>query len=338
MLLKLDPLSPCLKKVGPTSLLLKSDTKVLMGDRMVAPAQWPGASLPKFPADIPVEILGTLVPGSDYNVFVRPTGRVVAAKECDGMKIGGFHFAPGGNATAQAGGNDVPQINEFSIWDLKWRPRCLDARGMTLVANKFWVDIYLLNNNPQVNGTSAFGKTIANGGIVGEDGPGAAVVVPTMFGGDGTAVYPKLDWFAASELAEAFGKRLPTWAEFSAAAFGVTEGTNSTRSEVTALDAPRTSKWGLIQATGQRSVYGSDLIHLGFSDVNEEFKSPMPTDLGRGSMYVVVMDRVHPPLFGGNSEEEPIPGGSRTCDYDNDLVGSYMHYGVRLVSDHLFMP
>ena len=67
--------------------------------------------------------------------FSAPTGYTTA----NSRQIGGFHYAPGGNATAMAGGNTTPAINPYSVWDLKFRPRCVDPRGMALVAG--WIAI-----------------------------------------------------------------------------------------------------------------------------------------------------------------------------------------------------
>jgi hypothetical protein len=78
-----------------------------------------------------------------------------------------------------------------------------------------------------------------------------------MFGGDRSVEYDGLNCFQAAQLAAAAGKVLLTRDEFQAAAFGVLEQSSaSERHETTQLDAPRTSKWGIIQATGCRYVWG----------------------------------------------------------------------------------
>ncbi len=123
----------------------------------------------------------TLTAGTDYAIWCAPDGTLEAdasftvAPTANGRLIGGFHYAPGGNAAAQAGGNTTAQINEYSFWDLKFRPSCDDPRGMTLVSDHFWSDIYLLNTDPDTNGTSANDKTIANGNA---DYP----IIPDVFG------------------------------------------------------------------------------------------------------------------------------------------------------------
>ena len=144
------------------------------------------------------------------------------------------------------------QINPWSIWDMKFRPACQDPRGMALAADGCWDDIYLLGINPDVDGTSKFGATIADGG-----GPPK---IPAAFGGDGSAAYAGFTWYNACEVASAYGKRLPGHAEFVSAAFGVQEGTSLGFDPVTAgRPGPRTSQRGLIQATGNMLVWGQDI-------------------------------------------------------------------------------
>jgi hypothetical protein len=81
----------------------------------------------------------TFASGTDYAIWCKPDGTLEATSNhtsppvANSRKIGGFHYAPGGNATGTSGGNTTPQINEYSFWDLKFRPSCSDPRGMTLV-------------------------------------------------------------------------------------------------------------------------------------------------------------------------------------------------------------
>jgi hypothetical protein len=199
-----------------------------------------------FDDDTPV-ILHDLIIGGDY--FIRLVDNVLQASladtaDLDGV-LGGFHYAPGGNATTRAGGDDVPAINPCSCWDAGYRPSCADPRGMTCVDGKFWADIYLLNDDPADDGTSRFGKRIADG-----NDP------PARRGGDS---YGHLDRDVAVEVLAAAGKHLLSPEEFFAAAFGVTEGTSAGRDpKKTGLDALRTSRWGVMQATGNMSTWCSD--------------------------------------------------------------------------------
>ena len=233
---------------------------------------------------------GSFTAGTDYAIWCAPNGTLEAdasftvAPTTNGRLIGGFHYAPGGNAAAQAGGNTTAQINEYSFWDLKFRPSCDDPRGMTLVADHFWADIYLLNTDPDTNGTSANNKTIANGSA---DYP----IIPDAFGGDGTTTYGSFTWFEAQEILGAYGKRAPTYSEFMQLAYGTTEeqdrgndpvttGFATTNTATNNGDEEFTSKWGVIQSTGVYYVWSRDFIADGtgtggWNDITE----------GRGEVY-----------------------------------------------------
>ncbi|MBK1719228.1 hypothetical protein CKO27_16535 [Thiocystis violacea] len=196
------------------------------------------------------------VAGTDYAIWCKPDGMLEATDShisppaANARNVGGYHYAPGGNASAQAGGNTTPAINPYSCWDLKWRPACQDPRGMTLVANHFWADIYFTNTDPDLNGTSKYNVTIADGS--------SPPKIPLALNGDGTATYGSLTWFEANSLLAAFGKRAPTYAEFMELAFGVTEATSfGNYPPSTAMDAPRTSRWGVMQATGNMHTWGA---------------------------------------------------------------------------------
>lgn len=205
-------------------------------------------------------VMPTLAAGTDYAIyactdstiradasFSAPSGYNAATSR----KIGGFHFAPGGNATARAGGDTTPAINEYSFWDLKFKPSCPDPRGLTLVADGFFSDIYLLGVDHHINGTSKYNVTIADG-----DAPPK---IPTKFGGNGSNSYDTLNWWEAAEVMASAGKRLPTYAEFCALAFGTTEASSDgTDPGATILRAAYTSKWGVMLATGNLWQWGSD--------------------------------------------------------------------------------
>ncbi len=195
--------------------------------------------------------------GTDYAIWLKPDGTLQATSNhttppaTGARKIGGFHYAPGGNATGQSGGNSTPQINEYSFWDLKYKPACDDPRGMTCVAGTFWSDIYLLNNNPDVYGTSRFGRPIADGST--------PPIIPAALGGNGSTTYGSLTWFEAMSISAVYGKSAFTQPEFMAAMYGVTEATSrGTDPGSTGLDAARTSKWGVMQATGNLWTWAQD--------------------------------------------------------------------------------
>jgi hypothetical protein len=197
---------------------------------------------------------GGFVAGTDYAVHVPQEGALViaplAALPLAADILGGFHFAPGSNAGARSGGDAVPAINPASIWDIAFRPTCPDPRGMAHVTgtgiSPFWADIYLLAAE-HLAGTSRFGVTIADG-----DDP------PQKADGRGGA-YDRLDYATAEAVLAHHGKQMLSYDEFRAAATGVTERTAAGNDPVkTGLDAPRTSRFGLMQATGNLWQWGHD--------------------------------------------------------------------------------
>jgi len=193
-----------------------------------------------------------VVLGDDGALTAHPVA-TIADLERPGV-LGGFHFAPGGCAVARAGGDETPAINPHSLWDVGYRPACADPRGMAYVARSpgaphvpgFWCDVYLLAQDHR-DGTSRFGVTIADGDNL-----------PTP--ADGTEGNVKrCDWPTVTAILERHGKGLLSIDEFFAAAYGVVEREAAVdRVEQTALDARRTSRFGLMQAVGQRSTWGHD--------------------------------------------------------------------------------
>ncbi len=207
-----------------------------------------------FDADTAVALPdGGFEPGCDYDVSFAVgvdtplCSRATSIPSGDTL-LGGFHFAPGGNAAARSGGDDVPAINPSSLWDLSFRPACPDPRGMTLVEGpygRFWVDIYLLGRDHLEQGTSRFGVTIADG----DDPP------QNPAGGH----FDQLDYEVAMAVMKHHGKGLLSFEEFAAAAIGVTERTaHRDDPRVTRLDAPRTSRRGVMQAAGSLWAWGHD--------------------------------------------------------------------------------
>ncbi|KAB2743490.1 hypothetical protein [Brucella anthropi] len=182
--------------------------------------------------------------GREYGVGIDADGNPFAVDVTDGLLDGrlfaGFHLAPGSNATERNGGGSIPAINPYSIWDAGFRPACPDPRGMTRVnlasGESIWVDIYLLCTKHADLGTSRYGEEIANGNTL-----------------------DRLDFDAAKKIITSHGKRLLTYDEFRTAAFGVTERSSADRNpRKTGLDAARTSRFGVMQATGNLWVWGTD--------------------------------------------------------------------------------
>lgn len=273
---------------------------------------------------------GTLRADANFSV---PTGFSAATSR----KIGGFHYAPGGNAAARAGGSAVPAINPYSLWDLKWRPSCADPRGMTLVGDTFWCDIYLLGVDHHVNGTSRHGVTIADSG--------SPPKVPTLFGGDGSTTYT-LTQYAAGEVMKSAGKSLLDYAEFSAAAFGATEAIARVTDAVTTglsnnnvgtnVDEKFTSKWGLIQATGCMWIWGRDLSYRadGADAAAIQLFGSKAVTSGRGSVHSQSSYGLVAALLGGDWNHGS-GCGSRASAWNYYPWGSSSNFGARGRCDHL---
>ena len=265
------------------------------------------------------------VAGTDYAIWCRPDGSLEATANhvsppvANARRVGGYHYAPGGNAPASAGGDSTPAINPYSCWDLKWRPAAPDPRGMTLVANGFWADIYLLNTTPDLLGTSAHGATIADAY--------SPPKIPAALGGNGSVDYGSLTWFEAMSVLAAHGKRAPSYDEFMALAIGVTEATQRGTDPVsTGLDAPRTSRWGVHQATGAMLVWGRDLggpYGTAAWSANTE---------GSGSTYQLP----NAVQFGGNWNGG-ASCGSRCSSWGHAPSASFGDIGARGLCDHVRM-
>ena len=265
----------------------------------------------------------TFASGTDYAIWCKPDGTLEATSNhtsppvANSRKIGGFHYAPGGNATGTSGGNTTPQINEYSFWDLKFRPSCSDPRGMTLVAGGFWMDIYLTGVDAITNGSSKYNVTMADGA--------SPPKIPTMFGGNGSTTYGSYTWFEAMELATAFGKRCPTQQEFMSAAYGTTEALSIGSDQgSTILNAAYTSKWGVIQSTGVLWIWARDRggPFAGASwNANTE---------GRGSEY----NAPNAALLGGSWPYTSL-SGSRCSFWNGAASLSATDVGSRFCCDHL---
>lgn len=265
----------------------------------------------------------TLSAGTDYAIWAKPDGTLEATSNhtsppvTGARKIGGFHYAPGGNATAQSGGNTTAQINEYSFWDLKFRPSCSDPRGMTLVGGGYWMDIYLTGVDAITNGSSKYNVTMADGS--------SPPKVPTMFGGNGSTTYGSYTWFEAMELATAFGKRCPTQQEFMSAMYGTIEASSVGSDQgSTILNAAYTSKWGVTQSTGVLWVWGQErggAYNTGGWNANTE---------GRGSEF----NAPNALLLGGDWFNGSF-SGSRCSAWNVAASFSGGSFGSRFCCDHL---
>ncbi len=306
---KADPDSVTFTKTAAGAISLKAGTKVEVAGAVVS-----------FVSDTAVT-MPSLTAGTDYAVYVCSDGTVRADASfsaptgyttANSRKIGGFHYALG-NLNVDA----TPNINAYSLWDLKWRPACADPRGMVLVAGNFWADIYLLGVNHHTDGTSKAGVTIA-------DGSSPPKVSP-LFGGNGTTDYGSLTWHEAAEVMASHGKSLLSYGEFSAAAYGVTEASSAGSDPVTTKrSANYTSKWGLEQATGCMWQWGRE-----FGGTYGAAAWTANTE-GRGSTYT----QASAAIFGGNWGHA-ANSGSRFADWHNAPSYSGNDVGARGRCDHL---
>jgi len=207
---------------------------------------------------------------TDYAIWQHPTtGALVADASfttaptgaAGGSIVGGYHYIPSGRPTAVNNGSPTgaAEILEYSIWDLTWRPTCPDPRGMSCIDGRYWIDLYLCGKTSYAGTdfsavpSSKIGLTIADN----NDPP----LIPAFYGGNGTTAYSTSgtlspgSWMNFAEVAQSFGKRLPEWGEFAAAAFGAPEA-GSRGSDPGTVIWERASKWGLAQATGTLWVWG----------------------------------------------------------------------------------
>ena len=311
---KADPTTVAFTKTAAGAASVKTGTKVDVAGTLVQFSSSTAITMP------------TLTAGTDYAIWVKDDGTIQASSSHTSApgagnwrKIGGFHYAPGGNAAAQAGGDTTPDINAYSFWDLKFRPACADPRGMTLVADSFWSDIYLLGVDHLTNGTSKYNVTIAEGS--------RPPKIPTKFGGNGTSTYASMNWWEANEVLKSYGKRSPTYDEFSALAYGTTEASSvSTDQGSTILNAAYTSKWGCVQSSGCMLVWGGEF------GGGAAAASWTANTGGRGSTYQME----NAVLFGG-SWANTSNAGSRASSWYNSPAYSASDIGARGVCDHLIL-
>ncbi|MFJ0671324.1 hypothetical protein WLU53_23460 [Bordetella bronchiseptica] len=323
--IKADKSAVAFTRTGNATASIKAGTIVEVNGKLV-----------QFTADTAIT-MPALTAGTHYAIYVCDDGTVRADSNFSAptgytsttaRKVGGFHYAPGSNAAAQAGGNTTAQINEYSLWDIKFRPAALDPRGMTLVAGAFWADIYLLGVNHLTDGTSKYNVTIADGS--------APPKKSTKFGGDGSAAYSDGAWYNFAEVMTHHGKRLPNYNEFQALAFGTTEATSSGGTDVPTTGVNGTgatsawniftSKWGVVQASGCLWTWGNE-----FGGVNGASEYTANTG-GRGSVYA----QPAAALFGG-AWNYTSASGSRAAYWNSGPSNSSAAIGARGVCDHLIL-
>lgn len=274
-------------------------------------------------------IMPTLVAGTDYafylcydgtlradSNFTAPSGYTTGNSRFLGMG----HYAPGGNAAAQSGGNTTPAFNPYSLFDLTYRPSRKDWRGMTTDPGEgFCGMIYLLNTEHIANGPSAYNRVIADGS--------SPPKIPTQFGGTGSNSYSDLNWWTAREVLAAYGMRPPTYGEFSALAYGTTEASSiGTDQGSTILNAAYTSRCGIIQASGVMWIWGDE---FGGGAAAAGWTANTG---GRGSTYQME----NAVIFGGAWDTGSYCG-SRSSGWGDSPAFSYNYIGCRGVCDLLIL-
>jgi hypothetical protein len=271
----------------------------------------------------------TLVAGTDYAVYACTDGTLRADSNwsypsgyttSNTRFIGSGHYAPGGNATGQSGGNTTPAFNPYSLFDLTYRPNRKDWRGMATDPGEVVCGmIYMLNTEHIANGPSAYNKVIADGS--------SPPKIPTQFGGTGSNSYGDLTKFTAQEVLAAYQMRLPNYQEFAALTYGTTENQSIGTDQInTILNATYTSKCGIIQATGVMWVWG---IEHGGGAAAAGWTS---NNGGRGQTYQME----NAVVFGGNWDTGALCG-SRASAWFTSPSSSYGDIGCRGVCDLLIL-
>lgn len=345
---KADPASVVFAKTGSGTVSIKAGSLVAVNGKLIAFSAQTAVTMP------------ALTAGTDYAIYVCDDGTIRADSNMsapsgytttNSRKIGGFLYSQTAAGTTVAGGSfattgngmiwtqtDVDRIagiNEWTLWDLKWRPAYADPRSMALVGGRTWVDVYLCNTDTAVNGTSKAGSNIASGT--------ALPKIPAAFNGNGTTTYPSLNWWVANELARANKKRLMWEHEFVEAAFGVTENQSidatASTYPTTQRNAGYTSKYGIEQASGHHWTWGQD------SNFYSEAASPAgsnkqvtgntgATGSQRGEIYTFGTYGLVRALFGG-TRTNGAASGSRASNWYNYPWDSGWSIGLRAASDHV---
>lgn len=287
-----------------------------------------------------VTMPGSHTNNTDYAIWQHPTtGALVAdasfttapAGATGGSIVGGYHYIPAGRPTAINSGSPTadPEILEYSIWDLTWRPSCPNPRGMSCIDGRFWIDLYLCGATSYAGTTfsavpsSKIGLTIADGS--------SPPLIPAVYGGNGSTVYTTVDsngpgsWWNFSEVATSFGKRLPSWFEFSAAAFGAPEN-GSRGTDPGTVIWERVSRWGLAQATGTLWVWGAEVRSL----TGGAWTSATGD---RGDVYQSGCSAV----FLGGDWGDMARSGSRAANWSVDPTASGSGIGGRFAAGHLVL-
>ncbi|EOW9186984.1 hypothetical protein ACN1SV_001560 [Vibrio cholerae] len=263
----------------------------------------------------------TLLVGVDYAIYATADGLIVSNNftvpdgytEETSRRIGGFHY----------GDNE---FKTYSFYDLHFRPKCKDPRGMVIdiSGSRFWNDIYLLNSTPDALGTSAYNAQIADGS--------SPCKIPAIWGGDGISQYPNLTQYIAAEVLAAYGKRLPSHDEFEILALGSMPGYAVGADPVTTkFDVNARSKNGSEQVSGHLWQWGQDIWDRGNGSSGYAWYAADTN--GEGKTYTAGSQAVGAVRFSGfwGSSGD---AGARTSYWSYEPWDSNVDTGARGLCDH----
>jgi hypothetical protein len=188
------------------------------------------------------------------------------------------------------------------------------------------MDLYLCGATSYAGSTfsavpsSRIGLTIADGS--------SPPLVPAQYGGNGSTAYADGKWYVFTEVARSFGKRLPTYDEFSAAAFGAPEQT-SRGSDPGTVQWERVSKFGLAQATGVLHQWGQETCSAGPATA----WTYGTVTAGRGQVYGPETRAV----LRGGVWNDPSYSGSRCAYWAGSPWISGDNVGARFAAGHLVL-
>jgi len=337
---------------GPTSGMFADRGQFSKADSSVVLFTKTAAGLAETQTDLFIEVnntvkfvasgtsvaMPTLDVGTDYAIWCTPAGDIEASSNfvtpptANSRRIGGFHYAPGGNALIDAtgnwsnhtGGNDTPQINEYSFYDLKFKPSAPDPRGLTLVNNSFWVGMYLMSNGDGAGPLHRYNVDPCRDG----NAPFKQyATTPTR--------YSNAIPLNISEALMYNGFRMPNIDEFQLLALGTTEqtslggsgpGTTGVFSSGAGTKERFTSAWGVFDATGVLNVWGRDGTGFITSGTVTGVSQGRTNDIFRIARFA---------RFGG-SWINVSTSGSRLVDADPAST-SGTGFGSRGVCDHLII-
>lgn len=353
-LVKSDKLSPAFEKATASSLKVKAGVSVNI----------PGAS---FDISGKTISMSNKTAGSDYVIVIDKNGNLStmldhfespAVIPSGSYIIGGFHYSliPEGETVSsgefatsgkgmiwtQADVNRIRGINEFSIWDLRFRaggainsPRSaryeqLSNHGMVFDrSTNRWYAIYHVSTDVDKYGVSRSGTNLASGTVL--------PIIPSAFGGNGTNKYDNLNWWTANELVVSQGSRLLWEFEFNSRAFGVTEnkvagGASSTYPKTERIKG-LTSRLGCEQATGVHWYWGLD---SSYRHDGSEWSYKDVTG-GRGQVYTYGTYGLVRVRFGGRRSNDAAHVGSRQTTWHDYPWYSHWYGGAVASRDLLIL-